>query len=139
MIKFSIAKAETPKRIPNAIFYNQDGKSISLTKYQGKEIMIVVWATWCGPCREEMPYLNTIMPELALQGIELLPISVDTGGAADIKKFYNSLDIERLPILFDSGIDLLEALEIGPIPTIIIVNDKGYELGRRIGKVPGFN
>lgn len=136
MQKFGVKALEKPRAIPNIRFQNSEGNEVSLQHLPPSERLILIWATWCSPCREEVPYFNRIIEELKSQGIQLIPISVDEEGVAKVKQFYESHRIDNLPLYNDSGISTLETLNIGPIPTLIVVDKRGYEIGRRTGKLP---
>lgn len=137
MQKFGVKALEKPRAIPNIRFQNSEGNEVSLQHFPPSERLILIWATWCSPCREEVPYFNRIIEELKSQGIQLIPISVDEEGVTKVKQFYEAHRIDHLPLYNDSGISTLETLNIGPIPTLIVVNEHGYEIGRRIGRIPG--
>ncbi|GMR16647.1 MAG: hypothetical protein BMS9Abin31_1005 [Gammaproteobacteria bacterium] len=133
MNKLGIEPTDSPRKVGNIIFYDQQNLPHSLKEFSYKNRLILIWATWCDPCRDEMPYLDSIYSEMTQQGVWLFPVSVDQAGTRKIKFFYESVGINHLPIYNDTGIELLEALNIGPIPTIIAINQHGYEVGRRVG------
>ena len=123
----------------NAEFVGNDGRLISIHDFRGEDVIISVWATWCAPCVIEIPYLDKLYTQMKEQHVNLLPISVDQSGIILVREFYEENGIDHLPLFNDSGIDLLESLEIGPIPALIAINTKGVEVGRSVGLLPIVN
>lgn len=116
-------------------FMNATGKIQTLAEYRGKGVVLNVWATWCLPCRAEMPALDRLAVLAAPDGIVVLPISIDTGGLKAVRKFDADNHIAHPPILLDPEGHLAAALQAPGVPTTVIVNRTGLIAGRVEGPV----
>ena len=110
-------------------FTAADGSARSLADYGGKAVVLNLWATWCVPCVLEMPALDDLARLVAPDGIVVLPISSDRGGAAVVQRFYADRGIKNLPILLDPLGNLAHALNVRGIPTTLLIDRGGNELG----------
>jgi thiol-disulfide isomerase/thioredoxin len=123
---------ETPKPILAISFQDGQRQKRSLANFDGKVVVLNIWATWCGPCREEMPALDRL--EAALGGPEfaVVPLSIDRG-TEKITKFYADVGIRNLPIYVDvEGKSVRELGAVG-VPTTLILDRAGHEVGRVVG------
>lgn len=130
-----LARASPPIPPPVMQFMNATGKIQTLAEYRGKGVVLNVWATWCLPCRAEMPALDRLAVLAAPDGIVVLPISIDTGGLKAVRKFDADNHIAHLPILLDPEGHLAAALQAPGVPTTVIVNRTGLIAGRVEGPV----
>ena len=98
-------------------------------------ILLNFWATWCAPCKKEMPSLDILQNHNSLDNLKIFPINV---GQDDVKKalgFYKDLKIKNLELYFDSPITLAKKFKLRGIPTSILINKEGYEFARIIGSI----
>ncbi|WP_188206051.1 thiol-disulfide oxidoreductase ResA [Alkalibacillus aidingensis] len=102
---------------------DQEGETIELADLEGQGVMINFWATYCEPCKEEMPYMDQLYEEYNDQGIEIIAVSVDKNEIV-INNFYNSLDLS-FPSVHDKNETVMEAYEVIPLPTSYFINPDG--------------
>ena len=116
-------------------FTAADGSPRSLADYAGKGVVLNMWATWCVPCVAEMPALAAFASVVAREGIVVLPISSDRGGASAVEKFYRNLGVLNLPVLLDPLGAAAQGLNVRGIPTTLIIDRKGRERAWTEGSV----
>ncbi len=119
--------------LPPFRFYTGDNQARSLADYRGKGVVLNLWATWCGPCVAEMPTLDALAEAAAPDGIVVLPVSSDAGGAASVRSFYDSHDIGHLPVLLDPGGAIIQAWQVPGIPVTVIFDRAGHARARLVG------
>ncbi len=123
---------ENPKKYEGIVFEDFDGKSINLKDIDGKIYIMNFWATWCGPCKEEMPYLDEVQ---TLSGIAVIPVNLEAKNPKKTKKFFDDLKIKNLSIFFDNDMKLVKLFKLRGVPTTIILNKNEEEIARIIGSV----
>jgi thiol-disulfide isomerase/thioredoxin len=124
----------TPPQPPAAAnFLTAEGEKHSVADFAGKGLLINLWATWCIPCVAEMPALQAAAKALAEDGILVLPLSSDRGGAAIVKKFYDAHDITALPIWLDPKGEAARAWAARGLPTTLVIDRAGNERARLEG------
>ena len=119
------------KKIEKVEFFNSKNEKVILNDYNSKLIIINFWATWCAPCKEEMPHLDKLKSKF--QNIEILPINI---ADEDLKKseiFFKELNINNLEIFYGSSLGLAKVFKLRGIPTTILIDKGGYEFARIIG------
>lgn len=119
-----------PKPAPALAFTDMAGKELGLADFKGKLVVINLWATWCAPCIKEMPSLDRMSAGLAPQGLALLAISQDRGGAKIVAPFIDKLGLKTLPVYLDPKGGVQRALGVRGLPTTIVFDGEGRELGR---------
>lgn len=124
-----------PAPAPALSFQDGAGRMHRLAEFLGKGVVLNLWATWCPPCVAEMPALDQLASRVANQGIVVLPVSSDRGGAAQVRAFYDSHGIEHLPIWLDPDGTALHSLKLEGIPTTLIINHAGRIAGRLEGAI----
>jgi thiol-disulfide isomerase/thioredoxin len=124
---------EPPVAVPGLQFTDADGHARSITDFSGKVVLLNVWATWCVPCRKEMPTLDRLQAELGGPDFEVIVLSIDRGGAEVVKKFYAEIGIRHLAIHIDTTSRVGFALAAAGLPTTVLIDRHGKELGRLIG------
>ena len=122
-----------PKPLPPIKFENDAGQGRSLSDFKGKVLVLNIWATWCVPCRREMPTLDRLQARLGGPDFEVVPISIDRGGIDAIRKFYADIAVHSLAMYVDKSGQVLHDLGAVGLPTTLIVNRNGQEFGRVIG------
>ena len=126
---------EIPKPISPIIFKDFSGNELNLKNYHGKLIIINFWATWCAPCKKEMPSLDRLYQNNNFKNLEILAINVEESNIQKVKNFFVDLDIKKLKIFFDYNLNLVNAFKLRGVPTTILINKKGEEFARIIGEV----
>jgi thiol-disulfide isomerase/thioredoxin len=124
---------ESPRPLPEIHFENSQGEAMRLADFRGKVVLLNVWATWCPPCREEMPSLDRLQKALGGPGFEVVALSIDAGGAAVVEKFYKEVGIGSLAIYVDPGMRAAGQLRTPGLPTTLLIDAEGRELGRHAG------
>ena len=121
------------KKIEKIEFFNSKNKKVSLNDYKSKLVIVNFWATWCAPCKEEMPHLNQLKSQPKFKDIEILPINVADEEIKKSKKFFEDLNLDNLEIFNGSSILMAKKFKLRGIPTTIIIDKEGYERARIIG------
>jgi peroxiredoxin len=129
-IKISLIKGD--KKAPDFSLNDLNSKKIGLRQFKGKIILLNFWATWCGPCKEEMRYLEVLHQQFKAKNFVLLTISVDYEGLKPVKEFINKHDYS-FPVLLDPKCEVLDLFEVKGIPTTFLIDKKGKMLGKAIG------
>ena len=125
---------KTPIGISEFEFKTEDGVSRSLANYRGQFLLVNVWATWCPPCRKEMPSLDRFKKALAaVPDIDVIAISVDRASIAQVRAFYSFYEIRYLPLLLGVEDEVMSALRVRGLPTTLLLNRDGLEIGRLVG------
>jgi thiol-disulfide isomerase/thioredoxin len=125
---------ENPRDVAEISFEDSTGSSLTLADFDGKLILLNVWATWCGPCREEMPTLDALQAELGGTDFEVVALSIDRKGLEMVNNFYREVGIEHLAQYIDrTGMASAELGAVG-IPTTLLIDRQGRELGRLVGE-----
>ena len=121
------------KPLPDIGFFDAEDTLHTFAEYRGRGVVLNFWATWCAPCVREMPALERASAELAGAGIDVVTLSEDRGGAKVIRPFFEKLGLSNLPILVDRRGKMLRALNIGGLPTTVLIDARGREVGRVVG------
>lgn len=124
---------DSPLPVANIQFENEGGQLLSLTNFRGKVIVLNVWATWCVPCRKEMPTLDRLQDALGGADLQVVPLSIDRGGIDAIRKFYAEISVQKLGAYVDKSGRALRDLSALGLPTTLIVNRSGQEVARIVG------
>jgi cytochrome c biogenesis protein CcmG/thiol:disulfide interchange protein DsbE len=128
-------KGGAPEEAPEVRLPNLDGRMVSLSQYHGRVVMVNFWATWCPPCRKEIPDFVSLQREFGPQGLTIVGISVDDEGLDQVRAFSRSHDI-NFPVMY-GGQRSEEIIErfggIRGIPTTFLVD----RTGRIVRKVTG--
>jgi len=130
---FVLRLHDEPRQLAEVAFMDDQGRARTLRQFRDKLLLVNLWATWCAPCREEMPALDRLQRELGGADFEVLALSIDSGGAAAVKRFYDEMGIRSLAIYVDSTMRATSALAALGIPTTLLVDAEGREIGRRTG------
>jgi len=116
-------------------FVDGNGDPISLSDFRGRVVLLNVWATWCTPCRKEMPDLDRLQQALGGPGFEVVALSIDRGGVLAVEPFYEEMAIQSLHIYVDADAQALEALGALGIPLTLLIDQQGRELWRVSGVI----
>lgn len=124
---------EQPRVLETFKFVNDEWQATSLDDFHGKVVLLNIWATWCGPCRAEMPTLDRLQASLGGRDFEVVALSIDEGGIPVVKKFYEELGLKSLRIYVDPTLKAPITLKALGVPTTLLINREGKELGRHSG------
>jgi thiol-disulfide isomerase/thioredoxin len=122
---------DAPVAVPEAVLLDAEDGEHALADYKGKWVVLNFWATWCAPCRREMPSLERLqaaMPELAV-----VPVATGRNAVEGIRRFFDEAEVKSLPILRDPQSDLARAMHVMGLPVTVIINPDGQEVARLIG------
>ena len=122
-----------PKPMPDLEFLDANDKPMRLADLTGKARLINLWATWCAPCVKEMPSLDRLQAAMPRDKFLVLPISLDGPSKAKVAPFYKERNLDHLGIFYDKGRKAMSTLEVTLLPTSILVDPAGRELGRLEG------
>jgi thiol-disulfide isomerase/thioredoxin len=125
---------ESPRDVAEISFEHGEGTSLTLADFEGKLILLNIWATWCGPCREEMPTLDALQAGLGGKDFEVVALSIDRKGSEVVNDFYQEIGIEHLAAYVDpTGMASANLGAVG-IPTTLLLDRQGREIGRLVGE-----
>ena len=119
----------------NISFLDSNKKIVKLTDYKGNLVLLNFWASWCAPCKEEMPSLDSLKSNPNLKNIEIFPINIGNDNLKKAKFFFKDLNIKNLNIYFDNPITLAKDFSLRGVPTTIFLNKEGKEFARVIGSI----
>jgi thiol-disulfide isomerase/thioredoxin len=122
-----------PKPAPDLEFLDANDRPVRLTDFAGQARLINLWATWCAPCVKEMPSLDRLQAAMPRDRFTVLPISLDGPSRAKVVPFYKERELTSLPIYYDKGRKAMSVLGVSLLPTSILVDPAGRELGRLEG------
>lgn len=129
--------ASRPTRIPDLRFRDASGAERSLADWQGRTVLLNLWATWCVPCRQEMPALDALQAKLGGTDFEVVAINIDTRDPEKPRAWYKEVGIDRLAYYADPNAKVFQDLkQIGKafgMPTTILVDGNGCEIGTLAG------
>jgi len=122
-----------PEVLPEIKFQDADGRERSLTDWRGKVVLLNLWATWCLPCRKEMPALDRLQASLGSDQFQVVAISVDRTGLAGAKKFLEETKTPNLAVYADPTARLASSLRAAGLPATLLIDKEGREIGRLLG------
>ena len=131
----NMAINEIPKPISSLIFEDFSGNEINLNNYQGKLVMINFWATWCKPCKKEMPSLDNLYLDAKFHNLQIFAVNMEQPNRTKTKNFITDLNIKKLEIFFDPNFNFVKKFKLRGVPTTVLINKKGEEFARIIGEV----
>ena len=117
------------------IFRDKNQKDVDLSIYRGKLLILNFWATWCAPCKEEMPSLDNLQADVRLNNLKVFPINIGQENLSKSELFFRELNIKNLDIYFDSSVALAKKFKLRGVPTTIIFNKEGQEFARILGSI----
>ena len=129
----NIAINEIPKPISTLIFEDFEGNKIDLKDFRRKLVVINFWATWCAPCKKEMPSLDGLYQDSSFKNLEVFAVNMEQPNKLKTKKFFSDLKIKKLKIYFDQNLNFVKKFKLRGVPTTILINKKGEEFARIIG------
>lgn len=128
-----LAEAAKPEPAPLIPFLDEAGAERTLADWKGKVLLVNFWATWCAPCREEMPSLEALQAELGGEDFAVLTIASSRNPPPAIDKFFAEIGVETLPKLRDERMALARAMGVMGLPVTVLIDREGNEVARLIG------
>lgn len=122
-----------PEALPAVAFTDAEGNPLTLTDWKGKVVLLNLWATWCAPCRKEMPQLDELQRQLGSDRFEVVALSADRAGVEGARKFFDQIKVQSLKIYVDSSARATSALKAIGMPTTLLIDAEGREIGRLVG------
>jgi thiol-disulfide isomerase/thioredoxin len=128
MKKLSFSEA---KALPDAVLLDGEGGAHALADWQGQWVVLNFWATWCAPCRHEMPSLGAL--QTALPEVAVLPVATGRNSPEGVAAFFAEVGVTNLPVLLDAKSELARNMGVLGLPVTVIVNPDGMEVARLTG------
>ena len=126
---------KNPKLYEDVTFLDINEKNVNLDDFKGKLIILNFWATWCAPCKEEMPSLDNLQSNNKLNNLKIFPINIGQEDRSKSERFFQELNINNLDIYIDAPITLAKKFSLRGVPTTILFNKDGKEFARIIGSI----
>jgi thiol-disulfide isomerase/thioredoxin len=130
----SFARSDPPRPLPDVSFVDATGARRHLADFRGKLVLVNLWATWCGPCRKELPALDRLQAKLGGSRFEVVALSIDRAGLPKVGSFLRDLGITKLAIYVDRTGEAARLLGAAGLPTTLLVDRTGEEIGRLAGE-----
>lgn len=124
---------DAPREILSPPFVDGAGRDLTLDDFRGRVVLLNIWATWCAPCREEMPTLDRLQAQLGGDDFHVLPLSIDRAGLSPVQRFYEEIGIEHLGQYLAEDIRAMLAFAVIGLPTTLLIDRRGRERGRLMG------
>ena len=123
------------KKYNNLTFLDAKKKQVNIDDYKGNLIILNFWATWCAPCKEEMPSLDRLQINKNFDNLKIFPINIGQENIEKASNFFKDLNIKNLNLYFDSPVTLAKKFGLRGIPTTILFNKDGLEFARIVGSI----
>ena len=126
---------KNPKIHENVIFLDKKDNEINIKDFNGSLIILNFWATWCEPCKEEMPSLDRLQANSKLINLKVFAINIGKENKKKVNEFFEDLNIKNFEPYFDPPITLAKKFSLRGVPTSILINKNGQEFARIIGSI----
>jgi thiol-disulfide isomerase/thioredoxin len=126
---------KNPKIYHNVIFLDKKDQKIDIKSFNGNLIILNFWATWCKPCKEEMPSLDRLQIDPKLINLKVFAINIGKENKKKVYEFFKNLDIKNFEPYFDSPTTLAKIFSLRGVPTSILIDKDGHEFARIIGSI----
>ncbi|WP_435088457.1 TlpA family protein disulfide reductase [Candidatus Pelagibacter bacterium nBUS_29] len=123
------------KTYDNLIFLDKKDQKINIKDFNGSLVLMNFWATWCEPCKEEMPSLDRLQNDPKLNNLKIFVINIEKENLKKVNKFLQELNIKNLEPYFDNPITLAKKLSLRGVPTTVLFNTEGKEFARIMGSI----
>ena len=124
-----------PVKLDKISFKNSSEDLVILSDYKNSLVILIFWATWCLPCREEMPSLNRLQSNRIFSNLKIFPINVGQESLLKSKKFFDQFKIDNLQIYIQDSVNIANQFSLRGLPTTIFINKKGEEFARVLGSI----
>lgn len=129
-----MAPVDPPKPAPELQFMDGDGKTRNLAELKGEVVLLNIWATWCAPCRKEMPTLDRLQATIGGPDFEVVTLSIDRKGIDAVNAFYSEIGIQHLgKFVTTSGNDAMDKLGVFGIPATYLIDRQGLIIAQKQG------
>lgn len=122
-----------PQAVAQAAYQTEDGGEAVLADHQGKLVLLNFWATWCAPCRKEMPMLSELQTEFGGEDFEVITIATGRNDPAAMKRFFEEIGVDNLPLHADPNSAVAREMGVLGLPATIIIDADGAEVARLLG------
>ena len=122
------------KTLPALIVERANGAEVKIGDVAGRLVLVNFWATWCAPCRKEMPQLDALAARYNDKGVTVVTLSVDRSGAAKGEKFLDALAVKHVTRLYDASYKSARAVALIGLPTTLLLDENDFEIGRLAGE-----
>ena len=126
---------KVPKTYDNVIFLDKKDQKININEFKGKLLLLNFWATWCAPCKKEMPSLDKLQANPELDKIKIFAINIGKENLDKANKFFLDLNIKNIELYFDPPTTLAKTFSLRGVPTSILINKEGQEFARVMGSI----
>ena len=123
---------QEPQPLADLVFPEESGEPRSLDDWRGKVVLLNVWATWCAPCRAEMPTLDRLQQQLGGEEFAVVALSVDRAGASAVRMFFDEIGV-KLAVFIDQDGAAIRSLGLFGLPATLLIGPQGNELARLAG------
>ncbi|MDF1669703.1 MAG: TlpA disulfide reductase family protein [Roseovarius sp.] len=123
----------TPKPVTTTGFTAEDGSDMTLADFKGKVVLLNFWATWCAPCRKEMPMLSQLQAELGGDAFEVVTLATGRNMVPAMKKFFGDIGVDNLPLHRDPKQAVARQMGVFGLPVTVILDAQGNEIARLQG------
>jgi thiol-disulfide isomerase/thioredoxin len=130
--QLALSLFDQPRPVPEIHFQDEQGHDLTLADFHGRVVLLNVWATWCVPCRKEMPTLDRLQARLGGKDFLVMALSIDRKGVDAVRDFYREVGVEKLAIYLDPSGKGSQGLAIPGVPTTLLI-DQGREVARKMG------
>lgn len=124
---------DTPRELLSPPFTDGEGRALTLADFRGRVVLLNLWATWCVPCRVEMPTLDRLQARLGGADFHVLPLSIDRAGLRPVRRFYEEIGIRHLGLYLAEDLRAMQALGVLGLPTTLLIDRDGREIARLVG------
>lgn len=125
---------EIPAPMPEISFYSAENEKVDLNRWRGRKLVVNIWATWCAPCVDELPYLDNLRDLVSRYGMDVIAVSIDRRKSfEDIVNFLRRLKVQKLEPYLDIEGEFMRNLEIGQFPMTLILNEDGHIIAQYQG------
>lgn len=130
---FHLSVVDQPRALPEIRFQDDQDHDLTLADFRNRVVLLNVWATWCVPCRKEMPALDRLQARLGGKDFLVMALSIDLEGVAAVKRFYQEVGVEKLAMYVDPSGRGSHGLGLPGVPTTFLIDRQGREVARKMG------
>jgi thiol-disulfide isomerase/thioredoxin len=130
---YAFSFRDVPQQLPDLKFVDAQNHPVTLASFRGRPLLLNIWATWCVPCRKEMPSLDRLQALVPPNALTVLTLSIDRQGVEAVKAFYDELHLRSLSIYVDPSSQAAAKLGLSGVPGTLLIDAQGREIGRKLG------
>lgn len=125
---------DSPRAVEAIAFTAEDGTDLTLDAFRGQIVVLNFWATWCPPCRKEMPMLDALNRDMGGDDLRVVTVATGRNSPAAMRRFFDEADIETLPLHNDPTMALARGMAVLGLPVTVILDRDGREIARMQGE-----